>query len=987
MSQHPALLQTDIVDSTRLSQQLGDSAMAALWEAHDRVARDLLRQWRGREIDKSDGFLLLFTDAADAVAFALAYHHAIAALRVPLQARAGLHVGPLITRENSPADVAWGAKPLEVEGLAKPTTSRVMSLALGGQTLLTAEARHAIGRGAWSLQSHGHWRLQGLEDPIELFELHNDKTPSRPPPDNAKGWRVLRQNDLWVPMRELRHSLPAELDGFIGRQHAMRELTQRFETGARLVSLLGIAGTGKSRLAQRFGWTWLGDYPGGVWFCDLSQARTLDGIFHAVAQGLDVPLGAADPAAQLGSAIVGRGVCLVILDNFEQVARHAEATIGRWLNRTTEARFIVTTREVLSIAGEQVMALAPLDAAESEALFLRRASAARPDFRLTAEDTLAVVSLVQLLDGLPLAIELAAARVRVMPPRTLLTRMSERFKVLASTGGRSDRQATLRNAFDWSWDLMSQAERSALAQFSVFEGGFTLTAAEAVLDLSACPDAPWPIDVLQSLLGKSFVRQVNEQRFDLLSSVQEYAAEHLRTEGRFPASGPIAKAAADARHGSHYAGLDERAAIASRCVETDNLVIACRRAADQGQARIAVGALAGAWAALALRGPFRGALALVELVRAMPGLGDAERATVEWVAGSAHQLLGESAIALQAVHAGLDFARLGSSPDREACLLRTLGDLQASRGEAEQARANLNEALAQARRLGNKPFQINVMNSLGTLLDQTGRIDDAFAVYTQALALARELRDRRWEGGVLGNLGMVHLGRGEMDEARLHFDQALAVARECGDRRWEGNTLCNLGLVHLDQGRNDDARVHLTEALRLSRELGHVRLESIVLCNLGLVESAEDQLDEALGWHAEALAIVTTTSDRRTEAEIHGYMGWLLAKLSRHNEARASFAAGTMALGDDSALPTRALLLCRRGQAEHMAGNDAAARSTLLEVQELAASSALPAGSELARCLDELQQLVDHAAQSGRNALHEKQVLNPGCESPDQSHN
>ena len=198
-----------------------------------------------------------------------------------------------------------------------------------------------------------------------------------------------------------------------------------------------------------------------------------------------------------------------------------------------------------------------------------------------------------------------------------------------------DRQATLRAVFDWSWDLLSLPEKAALAQLSVFEGGFTLESVEAILDLSAYENAPWPMDALQSLVQKSLVRQVTDDRFDLLVSVQEYAAEHLRTAARYPGSGPAALLAAEARHGAYFAGLDEKAAIADGCAELDNFVVACRRAAARGDADVAANALEGAWAGLRLRGPFRVGIELASVVRAIPGLGAAAAARVHWVAGRA----------------------------------------------------------------------------------------------------------------------------------------------------------------------------------------------------------------------------------------------------------------------------------------------------------------------------------------------------------------
>ena len=198
------------VESTRLAESLGETRAAEAWAAHDRVARDLLALHRGREIDKTDGFMLLFESATDAASYALAYHRALRLLPTPLVARAGLHVGEVVLRENSAADVARGAKPLEVDGVAKPTAARVMSTALRGQTLMTAEARDALGPDATlRVQSHGHWRMKGLAAPIELFEIGDDESPWQPPPDGAKTYRVVEDGDLWKPVKQVRRALRA----------------------------------------------------------------------------------------------------------------------------------------------------------------------------------------------------------------------------------------------------------------------------------------------------------------------------------------------------------------------------------------------------------------------------------------------------------------------------------------------------------------------------------------------------------------------------------------------------------------------------------------------------------------------------------------------------------------------------------------------------------------------------------------------------------
>ena len=958
MSKQRALLLTDVVDSTWLADTLGDAATAALWAAHDRLARDLLPAWRGREIDKTDGMLLLFDAADDAVGYALAYQQALATLVPPLKARAGLHVGPVTLRENNLADIARGAKPLEVDGAAKATAARVMSVAMGGQILLSADARQALPEDGHRLQSHGRWRLKGLAEPVELFEVGDDSAPFTPPPDADKAYRIVRQGDLWLPVREIRHSLPAERDGFVGRADALAELSRRIQSGARLVSVLGIGGTGKTRLVTRFGWTWLGDFPGGVWFCDLASARSVGGIVHAVAVGLDVPLGKDDPIVQLGHAIAGHGPCLVILDNFEQVARHAKDTLGHWLDRAAEARFIVTTREVLGLAGEEALALPPLPPDDAAALFARRAEATGCYPQPSADGDAAIAQLVKLLDGLPLAIELAAARVRVMPPRMLLARMGERFKLLSSSGGRQDRQATLRAAFDWSWDLLSTSDKAALAQLSVFEGGFTLEAAEAVLDLSTFDDAAWPADAVSSLIDKSFVRPVSNERFDLLVSVQEYAAEHLRTEGRFTGSGPLALQAAQARHGSHFASFGKQRA-ADAFGDLDNLVVACRRAVSRGDVELAIGALEGAWEALSLRGPFEVGVSLAELVCAMPALDDSSVARALLVLASASVACGRWG----PVHALYDkaLACTRATGDRicEAEVTLGLGALHQHEGKMDEARAQHLAAMHIANELGKCRLEYRAINGLGNVDFAEGRADKALSHYERALALAREAGDRRMQGNLLGNIGMQQTESGRMDEARARCEEALAIARETGHRRLEGSTLCNLGLLHLVQGNLDESTAATKAALQLACELGHVLLECIVRCNLGIVLERQAQPDEAQAQFETAVRIARALGDRRMEGQFLGYQGLLHARQRRPADARRCLDAGEALLRTASDPFGLGLLLCSRAEAYHLAGDGTAAAASLAEAVTIAADVGAGPVSEFGLTLARVRALIE----------------------------
>lgn len=956
MNEYSVLLATDIVDSTRLAEKLGDAAMSDVWRSHDRIARDLLRAWHGREIGRSDGFLLRFATVSDAVNYALGYHGALSELGVPLRARAGLHVGRVTLRDNRAEDIELGAKPSEIHGLAVAIAVRTMSLAGGGQTLLTSPARMALQGKAFPIRSHGHWCMKGLEEPVELFELGAAESPGTPPPDSEKVYRVFREGDLWLPLARVPHSLPAERDVFIGRRQTLAALGQRFDSGARLVSVVGIGGTGKTRFAQRFGWTSLGDFTGGVWFCDLSQARSLDGVVHAVAQGLHLPLASADPLAQICTALSARGRCLAILDNFEQVSHLAEQTIGRWLEGAREARFVVTSRELLGIPGEERFTLDPLLPSEASALFVQRASAGKRDFRATPEDRVAIDQLVGLLDNLPLAIELAAARIRIMPPRMLLARMSERLPVVVSVKGRPKRHATLRSMFDWSWDLLLAPEKTALGQLSVFEGSFTLAAAEEVIDLSACIEAATPMDVVQSLVDKSLVRDVGDRRFGLLGTVKEYAAERLVSDAACRTTDPTPLLSAQKRHWRHFATLDETEAVADGCADVDNLIAACRRASDARDSPGAVGALAGAWAVLKLRGPFRGGLELGAMVAAIPGLSESERATIDWVTGSALDQLGRVAEAHAKFRSGLESSRRAGDRRCEARLACAMSDQLADEGNIDAARKHLDGALLLARELRDRTLECNVLNRLGVVHHHCAELERAHALFEAGLELAQELGDKHLEGGVVGNLGSLYRSMGQLDWARERFETALLLAQEIGDRRWEGNARCNLGLLHHDQGRTGEARSQFEAALRMSREMGHTRLECTVLCNLGIVVEAQGSLDAARDYYEQAVAAAHGLADHRSEGQFRGYLGLLYARLGRFEDAWSCLSLGEGLLGAVSDSLSLGLLLCSRASAEDMAGKTTQAQVTLRRAEAIARNTTTGPESELGRALASLRQ-------------------------------
>lgn len=930
------VLFTDLVDSTHLSAAIGDAAADALWADHDRAGRDPIHRWHGVEVGRSDGFLVMFDRAADGLGFALGYHAALGALHPPMSARVGAHWGRVKLRRNLPADVVGGATPFEIDGLIVPSAARLMSVARGGQTLFSAEALAALGNECnappHDVMRHGHWRLKGLPQPMELVSLSAPGAQIEPPQDAAKGYRVRWQDGLWIPVATSPGNLGSELDALVGREADLRALAEGFEAGARLITLVGPGGMGKTRLAQRYARSWRGDFPGGTWFCDLTTATGVDGIGLAVAQALDVPLGRADPVQQLGLAIAARGPCLVVLDNFEQLTAHAEATLMVWLRAAPEARLLVTSRELLALPGELVLLLDSLSVEAACQLFQQRA---RASGTLHIGDAVAVAQLVELLDCLPLAIELAAARSRVLSPAEQLRHIGARFRLLAVRGGQPSRHSTLRATIDWSWDLLTPTERSALAQLSVFEGGFTMATAEAVLDMTAAPQA-WLPDVIQALQEKSLLRRTTQTRWDMLRSVHEYAAERLVELG----------GDALTRHWRHFAALTPTQALAEHRVEIDNLVAACRRATLAGQREIfelealqgAAGALVNAWLALRLTGPFRVALELATQLLRASALPPGNRAAAQRVAGAAAALLGDLDAAASHYADGIDAAGAAGDPAQTSLLLSMSGELAAQRGRMAEAAELVQLGLHAAGVLALP--RITALNALGGLALARSQPKAAADLYTQALTCAQQHAEERWVGGLHGSLGVALMALGLHAEARPHIEMAAHTAESMSDRQWFSIAKCNLGLLLHQLGEHDSAAEQLELVVEQARDMALRRLHATALCNLGLVELARQRPAAAGAVLHNALKLAEALNATRLTVQCLAYL--VRAQLEQGDLAAASHnlrrAETEFAIGSDDAL--RVLLMAQRGLVLAASGDAAAADLLLSEADALAACSA-----------------------------------------------
>jgi predicted ATPase/class 3 adenylate cyclase len=833
MSEFRALLLTDVVDSTRLSEELGDDVMAGVWAAHDRVARALLPAWRGLEIDKTDGMLLLFDTAGDAVSYALAYHRALAALSVPLRARAGLHVGPVVLRENDAADVARGAKPLEVDGLAKPTAARVMSIARPGQTLLTVEARDDLGRTTLKVVSHGHWMLKGVSEPLELFEAGEPDSTFVAPPDGEKVYRVVRAGDWWLPVKDIPNNLPYQTTSFIGRERELGEVKSLLGS-ARLLTLLGMGGLGKTRLSLQVAAEVIHHYPDGVWFLDLAPIRDTALVVGEVAQVLGVREEPDRALLQTVCAHLKSRRVLIIMDNCEHLIKVSAQLAGAILKAAPHVHILASSREPLRAPGEQGYPVLPLplpgrgDGIEALSrstavrLFVERVRLCKPSFTLNEREAPVVAELVARLEGIPIALELAAARVRSLTVSDINARLKDRYKLL--TGGArvlQERQQTLRALVDWSYELLEPGEQVLLARLSVFVGGFDMAAASAVCGVEPL-NADDVLDLIGSLVEKSLVTldDLDEgSRYRMLETIRDYAAEKLEQRGE--------AADAAARHCDHYFVMIKAARDGLRGSQQADWIWRVETELDNVRSAVALSlagsvdpfiavkfavAMQGFWI---LRGYSTEGRNLVRALLAVPAIqaSDVAQAWALYVGAALAESQSDHAEARRMLETCLELRRrLGNAVDI-AATLSTLSPARLLAGDAEGAAAGEREALAIFRTFGDRLGEAIGLQHLGQISGYLGDVVQARAHLEESLTIARAIKHQEIEGECELILGEIAFEDDDIAQACLRIKRSLTVCREAGDKRGEANAVRWLGKVDLRQRALAPARTRLGEAL------------------------------------------------------------------------------------------------------------------------------------------------------------------------------
>lgn len=688
---------------------------------------------------------------------------------------------------------------------------------------------------------------------------------------------------------------------FLGRQDPLNELRNRMTGDGRLVTLTGPGGTGKTRLASELG-SRLHRRGYDVWFCDLAEVSTLAGLARIVARVLSVPLGGELGAEveRIGTALEGREKVVVILDNFEQIVDLASKSVAVWMRSAPEIRFLVTSRTPLRIKGEQVLFLDSLETEDAVALLADRVQAAGRELPSGVAPILRKIAAE--LDGMPLALELAAARLAVLSPEQVLARLSDRFRLLnrAERGGQP-RHQTLRAAIDWSWDLLTAHEQSALAQCSAFRGGFGLEDAQAVIQLP--DDAPWVMDVVQTLAERSLLKVgpvpeiPGELRFSLYVTIQDYAWNKLQ-------SSPDCDAVSH-RHavrmvdeGSRLTRAHEEGkpgALVRLALQAQNLDAALTRATDPELiCRLALAL----FPVLESGAPLESRLMVLD--RAVSVCEQVEvplRADVYRTRGGALRGTVRADQAEADLKRAVALAESCDDPLLKARTLLTYGRFFLVRGRLDDAGTWLNPARELVR--DTDPYaEHEVLQALLHRWLDSGGFDEATAVAEEILTLRRT---RGLTHLPMSNLTvwLHHTERTEEERAALKHD--LGVFRSMGQRHLEALTLMNLAVdmaAHGDRG----AAPSLIEVAKLCSELGHGYYESLTRYNLGTVHLDRGDFNLAREQFEHSLALGERIGHLRTQSLAYLGAGVLALSEGRDPAPSGRKAIATATAGGDEFL-------------------------------------------------------------------------------------
>jgi predicted ATPase/class 3 adenylate cyclase/Tfp pilus assembly protein PilF len=809
---------TAIEGSTKLWERSPNAMQRAL-ARHDEILKEA--------VEGHDGYV--FKTVGDA--FCCAFRTASAALKASLFAQRALFSEEGWPEETGPLRVKMAlhtgaAEERDGDYFGPPLNrvARLLSAGHGGQVLLSLTTQELVRDQLppdVELSYLGEHRLKDLFRPERVFQLIASGLP-----------------DEFLPLRTLAgrpNNLPIQPTPLVGRERKVEEVCRRLHSkDVRLLTLTGPGGTGKTRLALQVGADLLEGFDDGVFFVSLAAVTDPELVLSTIAKPLGVKERAGQSLEESLEAYLQQKRLLLILDNFEQVLGGA-TKVGDLLGSCPNLRVLATSRIPLRIYGEQEYPVPPLELPdpmhlppperltqyEAVRLFVERAKAVKPGFEVTNESAPAVAEICARLDGLPLAIELAAARTKLLPPQALLSRFSNRLKLLKG-GARNlpARQQTLRATISWSYNLLDEEEKTLFWRLSVFSGGSTLEAIEEICD----PEGD--IDVLEgvdSLVEKSLLRQEEgaegEPRFVMLETVHEYAREKLEESGQAEE--------VKRKHAEYFLALAQEANAGLRGpeaakglehleVEHDNMRAALGRTLRRGETDLALGLGGALWWFWSVRGHY----------------GEGRR----WLEG-----------ALAATERG--------SIESRAMALAGAGALATDQGDLDRAEEFSAEGLEllkseASERSEAKPYLL--LNS-GHVALEIADYDKATRLFEESLSLSREIEPGRGGASSLMSLATVTHKQGDLERATKLYEEGIDLFRARGDKLGLAMCLSNLGLVMYSQGDLGRATKLAEEGVSLLRESGAEAHTAIGLCNLGWISLLQNDIGRAADYYEESL--------------------------------------------------------------------------------------------------------------------------------------
>ena len=941
------LIFTDVEGSTVLWERAPEAMRQGLL-LHDELMRKLIAEYDGYEVKtEGDAFMVAFSETGAALRWCCAVQEGLLQLDWPedllvqpeaakaltdgggrflgLRVRMGGHVGEPDCRE----DPLTGR--MDYFGQMVNRAARVGASGHGGQVVLSSALIEASDvPDDVVVMSMGRHGLKGLSSPEELYQVL--------PKDLAgRSFPPLRT----VTIRKT--NLDADSRTFIGREEALAQLVAFIDDGERCVSIFGPGGMGKTRLVRHFANDWIERLPGGAWFCDLTAAKTAEAIVSRVAAVLGVPLPSGDGAFEVvGSALKERGKLLLVLDNFEQVVEVGAILVEGWLEQALELMVFVTTRELLTISAERVLSLEPLESLAGRKLFFERA---REHGRVVGEeDEGHVDAIVGRLDGIPLAIELAAARAGMLSPSALREQLEKSFDVLRTR--RRDipaRQATLRATVDWSWKLLGEGEGDILARCALFRGPFDVEAAAEVIGRPLYE----VMDGLEALQDRAMLQRSlcgADPRFTMYETIRAFALERLNDD----ASAEIRE-----RHCEYFTGRAEKLTAfelyeAARYgrngrlfeIEGDDMLAAHEWALESDIVRAARLAVAMLPYLVERVAPVLRRHVFDETVKRARGqISDELFCHLLSRRSRLNRTLGAMKLAVEDATECLDLAESLDNRDVFVECLLSRGIANIHFHQMKEAEADLRQALSTSKEIGNSTYEALALAGLANVIMRQGDTDGARANFEAAVKHYREVNNHGAEAKILGSLGFIAWHEGREDDAHAFYQRAISLHEEVENRVGLSFSQINYAEMLAVLGDTEKALPLIKSSLKMNREMGMGYADYGPTLTLGVLELLKGNKDEALSLVKESLAKAIEVEERLWVSNIYYYLAIVHAQRDEIGAAEGCIAESRNWTSSEGGLTeeqifSEAFIKMARVRLLRSKGNDEKAESLREEVYE-----------------------------------------------------